>query len=129
MRDPVATAVTLNELKSLGIQLAVDDFGTGYSSLSYLKGFPIDTLKIDRTFVCGLARDDQDTAIVRAVVALASALNLGVTAEGVEDAIQRDALVELGCQQGQGYYFARPQLPQDLGQMLASSSLAFLRAA
>jgi len=129
MRDPVATAVTLNELKLLGIQLAVDDFGTGYSSLSYLKGFPIDTLKIDRTFVCGLARDDQDTAIVRAVVALASALNLGVTAEGVEDAIQRDALVELGCQQGQGYYFARPQLPQDLGQMLASSSLAFLRAA
>jgi diguanylate cyclase (GGDEF)-like protein len=129
MRDPVATVVTLNELKSLGIRLAVDDFGTGYSSLSYLKGFPIDTLKIDRTFVCGLARDDQDTAIVRAVVALASALNLGVIAEGVEDAVQRDALIQLGCQQGQGYFFSRPELPHKLGQVLAGSSSTSLRAA
>ncbi|HLZ31185.1 MAG TPA: EAL domain-containing protein [Chloroflexota bacterium] len=108
MADPVAAAATLNELKALGFALAIDDFGTGYSSLSYLKRFPIDNLKVDRSFVEGLGTDVQDTAIVRSVVDLAQALNVTITGEGIETLAQEAALRALGCDAGQGYLFARP---------------------
>jgi diguanylate cyclase (GGDEF)-like protein len=108
MHDAEAAGRTLHQLKRLGIQIAIDDFGTGYSSLSYLKRFPVDTLKIDRSFVDGLGHDAQDTAIVRSVVALAKTLDLSVTAEGVETPSQEAQLRLLGCDFGQGYLFGRP---------------------
>jgi diguanylate cyclase (GGDEF)-like protein/PAS domain S-box-containing protein len=119
MRKAESTVATLRELKDLGMQLAIDDFGTGYSSLSYLKRFPVDTLKIDRTFVDGLGRDPHDTAIVEAVIALAKTLNLTVTGEGVETAEQRTRLGILGCDRGQGYYFARPLSTAAMNKLLA----------
>jgi EAL domain-containing protein (putative c-di-GMP-specific phosphodiesterase class I) len=116
MQDAAAATTTLQQLKVLGIQLAIDDFGTGYSSLAYLKRFPVDTLKIDRSFVDGLGSDGQDTAIVQSVVALAKTLQLDVTGEGVETPTQAAHLRALGCDRAQGYLFARP-LPA--GAMLA----------
>jgi diguanylate cyclase (GGDEF)-like protein/PAS domain S-box-containing protein len=121
MQDAKATIGTLWQLKELGIQLAIDDFGTGYSSLAYLKRFPIDILKIDRSFVDRLGRDPEDTAIVRSVVTLAKTLNLAVTGEGIETAEQLLQLQALGCERGQGYYFAKP-LPSDaLSSLFASA--------
>jgi diguanylate cyclase (GGDEF)-like protein/PAS domain S-box-containing protein len=119
--DNAETAVaTLHGLKALGIQLAIDDFGTGYSSLSALKRFPVDTLKIDRSFVDGIGQDAQDTAIVRSVVSLAKILGLRVTAEGIETAAQAAKLTALGCEQGQGYLFARPMPAERLPAYLAA---------
>jgi EAL domain-containing protein (putative c-di-GMP-specific phosphodiesterase class I) len=112
MSDAEATVDKLRALKALGLRLAIDDFGTGYSSLSYLKRFPVDTLKIDRSFIDGLGQDAQNTAIVHSIVALATTLNLSVTAEGIETPHQQAQLRALGCQLGQGYLFARP-LPAD----------------
>ncbi len=102
----------LQALRDVGVKLVLDDFGTGYSSLSYLKRLPLDTIKIDRSFVAGLADDDANQSIVQAVIALAHGLGIEVTAEGIETAEQRDLLRDLGCDRGQGYYFARP-LPAD----------------
>jgi diguanylate cyclase (GGDEF)-like protein len=129
MQDVDATVEILHALKSLGIQLAIDDFGTGYSSLSYLKRFPIDTLKIDRSFVSGLGEDAQDTAIVRSVVDLAKTLHLSVTGEGIETVAQQEQLTELGCDNGQGYLFARPAEASALEGMLRASSAPSRRAA
>ncbi|HYB70417.1 MAG TPA: EAL domain-containing protein, partial [Candidatus Bathyarchaeia archaeon] len=108
MHDAASTLAKLEALKELGVQLAIDDFGTGYSSLGYLKRFPVDNLKIDRSFVKGIGRDVEDTAIVRAVITVAKSLNLSVTAEGIESADQIEELRALGCDHGQGYYFAKP---------------------
>ena len=108
MRDAQGSVATLRALKALGVELAIDDFGTGYSSLAYLKRFPVDTLKIDRSFVDGLGRDPHDAAIVRSVVALAQTLELSVTAEGIETAAQQAELTMLGCNFGQGYLLGRP---------------------
>ena len=124
MQDAEATISTLQQLKAMGIQLAIDDFGTGYSSLSYLKRFPIDTLKIDRSFVAGVGQNPQDTAIVRSVVALAQALGLSVTSEGIETADQEAYLRELGCDFGQGYLFARPQAAEHIGPLLRERNYA-----
>jgi diguanylate cyclase (GGDEF)-like protein/PAS domain S-box-containing protein len=99
---------TLQALKRLGVTLMLDDFGTGYSSLSYLKRFPVDVLKIDRTFVDGLGVEAEDSAIVKAVVGMAKALELGVVAEGVETERQAAELRELGCERAQGFHFGRP---------------------
>ena len=107
MQDADSTARTLDRLKVLGIKVAIDDFGTGYSSLSYLKRFPVDALKIDRSFIEGLD-DPHDAAIVQSVIVLAKTLGLSVTAEGIETPGQRLRLEQLGCTLGQGYLFGRP---------------------
>jgi diguanylate cyclase (GGDEF)-like protein len=129
MHDAEAAVTTMNGLKTLGIQLAIDDFGTGYSSLGYLKRFPIDTLKIDRSFVSGLGQDAQDTAIVRSVLALARSLGLSVTAEGIETTAQEAQLAELDCDRGQGYLFARPLAARDVEAILLGDSPAARLAA
>jgi EAL domain-containing protein (putative c-di-GMP-specific phosphodiesterase class I) len=121
MQDAPATLAKLRELKELGVRLAIDDFGTGYSSLGYLKRFPVDTLKIDRSFVKGLSHEGGDTAIVRAVVTVAKSLSMDVTAEGIETDQQRLELKALGCDQGQGFLFARPSAPEHLRPLLAIS--------
>jgi diguanylate cyclase (GGDEF)-like protein len=108
MQDVSVATATLNDLAALGVRVAIDDFGTGYSSLAYLKRFPIETLKIDRSFVNGIVDDPQDAAIVRSVIALSKTLNLTVTAEGIETPAQQARLAELGCDLGQGYLFGRP---------------------
>jgi diguanylate cyclase (GGDEF)-like protein/PAS domain S-box-containing protein len=118
MHDAEATIQTLLALKALGIRVAVDDFGTGYSSLTYLKRLPVETLKIDRSFVNGLGQDAQDAAIVDSVVALARTLHLSVTAEGVETQAQARHLKLLGCDRGQGFLFARPLPPEDIERLL-----------
>jgi diguanylate cyclase (GGDEF)-like protein len=121
MQDVPATLAKLHELKDLGIRLAIDDFGTGYSSLGYLKRFPVDTLKIDRSFVKGLSHEGGDSAIVRAVVTVAKSLNMDVTAEGIETDQQRLELKALGCDLGQGFLFGRPSTPEHLKPLLAIS--------
>jgi diguanylate cyclase (GGDEF)-like protein/PAS domain S-box-containing protein len=108
MQDSEAVAATLRGLKELGVRLILDDFGTGYSSLSYLKRFPLDRLKIDRSFVAGVVEHDGDRAIVDAIVAMARALGLGVIPEGVENEDQLRVLVELGCRHAQGFLLGRP---------------------
>ena len=122
MQDAETTAITLQVFRNLGLRLAIDDFGTGYSSLAYLRQFPVDTLKVDRSFVAGIGRDDQETAIVRSVVALANSLGLGVTAEGIEDTVQRDQLRALGVHRGQGFYFARPLPAAELSRLLDAAA-------
>jgi len=119
MQDAPVTLTKLNELKGLGVRLAIDDFGTGYSSLGYLKRFPVDTLKIDRSFVKGLSPDGGDSAIVRAVVTVAKSLNMDVTAEGVETEGQLAELRALGCDRWQGFLFARPVSPERVAPLLA----------
>jgi diguanylate cyclase (GGDEF)-like protein len=109
MDDAAKTIRILHTLRALDVRLGVDDFGTGYSSLSYLRRFPVDVLKIDRSFVAGLGHDMEDSAIVAAVVSLADTLGLSAIAEGVETELQRDCLIGLGCVQAQGYLFARPR--------------------
>jgi diguanylate cyclase (GGDEF)-like protein len=108
MDDAEAALLVLRELRAVGVQLSVDDFGTGYSSLGYLKRFPVSTVKIDRSFVAGLVDNADDQAIVRAVMAMAQALGLDVTAEGVETVGHRDCLRALGCESAQGWYYGRP---------------------
>ena len=106
----------------MGVRLAIDDFGTGYSTLSYLKDYPFDTLKLDRSFVNGLGTDPGDTAIVHAVIAFAKALALSVVAEEIETAEQLARLRELGCEQGQGYFFARPMQSEAIDALLSSTA-------
>ena len=108
MDDSDAIRIALNDLKQLGLRIYLDDFGTGYSSLAYLKKFPIDGLKIDRSFVRDLPGDSDDEAITRAILALGQALRLQVVAEGVESELQLGFLKEAGCDVVQGFYFAQP---------------------
>jgi EAL domain-containing protein (putative c-di-GMP-specific phosphodiesterase class I) len=108
MRDIDDTIDALNALKDFGIGVSIDDFGTGYSSLSYLKRFPIDALKIDRSFVQDLHRDADDAAICAAILAMAHKLDLKVVAEGVELEEQLDFLRRHDCQQIQGFLFSKP---------------------
>jgi diguanylate cyclase (GGDEF)-like protein len=108
MQNTEATVATLRELKALGVRLAIDDFGTGYSSLAYLQRFPIDVLKIDKSFIDGVARGGSDAVLARTIVTLAGMLDLSTVAEGVERPDQHAHLVALGCARGQGYLFGRP---------------------
>jgi diguanylate cyclase (GGDEF)-like protein/PAS domain S-box-containing protein len=119
VQDAEETTRVLHQLKAVGVQLAIDDFGTGYSSLSYLRRLPVDTLKIDRSFVNGLGESDRDDAIVRGILELASTLQLTTTAEGIETDTQLATVRRLGGGSGQGYLFARPLAPEDAELLLA----------
>jgi diguanylate cyclase (GGDEF)-like protein/PAS domain S-box-containing protein len=129
MDDVDHTGEVLAQLRGLGVALSIDDFGTGYSSLSYLKQFPVDALKIDRSFVDGLGSESEDTQIVTAVVHLAHALGLTVVAEGVETTPQLEVLRNLGCERVQGYLIARPQPAADLIAWLHDRRAASARTA
>jgi diguanylate cyclase (GGDEF)-like protein len=111
----------LRALRELGVQLVLDDFGTGYSSLAYLKHLPLDTIKIDRSFVSGLDDDDANQPIVEAVIALAHGLGIEVVAEGIETVAQLDRLRALACDRGQGYFFAHPMPADELAPLLAAN--------
>ena len=114
--DPVTHGV-LHELRQMGFSIALDDFGTGYSSLSYLQRYPIDKIKIDRSFVANLGIEKESAAVIQAIVKLARALKLDVIAEGVETAEQRDQLIEIGCEEIQGYLYSRPVDASRIGEM------------
>jgi diguanylate cyclase (GGDEF)-like protein/PAS domain S-box-containing protein len=122
MKDAEAAAAQLDQLRGLGISLGVDDFGTGYSSLAYLNRFPLDVLKIDRSFVSGLGSDPESETIVAAIIDLAHALGLTVIAEGVETEQQLLVLRRLECDQAVGFYFSRPLQPERLTEFLAATS-------
>jgi diguanylate cyclase (GGDEF)-like protein len=122
------TMELLHRLKAAGVRLSIDDFGTGYSSLNYLKRFPLDVLKIDRSFVTDVATNAGDKAITSAIVALAQSLDLGVVAEGVETRVQAALLQSLGCQIMQGFYYSRPVPPADFETLLATHGGTILRA-
>jgi diguanylate cyclase (GGDEF)-like protein/PAS domain S-box-containing protein len=122
MQDSKSTGGVLKALKDIGVHLALDDFGTGYSSLSYLKRFPIDTLKIDRSFVSDVATDVDDASIVSAVISMGESLHMRVVAEGVETLEQLAFLQEHSCPFGQGYFFSRPVTAGGFAQLLGRSS-------
>jgi diguanylate cyclase (GGDEF)-like protein len=121
MEDADTAVSVLERLRALGVHLSVDDFGTGYSSLAYLRRFPVDALKVDRSFVAGLGQDAEDSAIVEAVVSMAHSLRLSVVAEGVETDEQLARLKELGCELAQGFLFAAPVPPSALDPLGARS--------
>jgi EAL domain-containing protein (putative c-di-GMP-specific phosphodiesterase class I) len=118
MQDTETVINTLNEFKTLGVRFSIDDFGTGYSSLSYLKRFPIDTLKIDRSFVRDLVINPEDQAIINAIIALAHSLNLRVIAEGVETEQQLSFLHKQGSDGMQGFLFSPPIPAKSLTKLL-----------
>lgn len=118
MQDSTSTSAVLHALRAIGLHLALDDFGTGYSSLNHLKRFPIDTLKIDRSFVHGIATNSDDASIVAAVISMGSHLHMRVIAEGVETLEQLAFLQDHECPFGQGYYFSRPVAARECTQLL-----------
>jgi diguanylate cyclase (GGDEF)-like protein/PAS domain S-box-containing protein len=125
--DPAAARVTLGALKRLGVCLAIDDFGVGFSSLSQIRQLPpVDVIKIDRSFIAGLGRNREDEAIVASVISLARALEVETIGEGVETAEHVLALRELGCDHAQGFHFARPGPPAEVGKLLAAAELGEL---
>jgi EAL domain-containing protein (putative c-di-GMP-specific phosphodiesterase class I) len=118
MENGTGTIETLHALRALGVRLALDDFGTGYSSLAHLHRFPLDVLKIDRSFTAALHEDHQGASIAGAIVSLAQALGLATVAEGIEDRAQQRQLERLGCTYGQGFLFSRPQPPHVFDDVL-----------
>lgn len=122
MKSEASTFAVLFELKDLGVDLALDDFGMGYSSLAYLKRFPFSALKIDRSFVHRAGRDPEDTAIIRAIITIAKALHMEVVGEGVETADQYEQLLALGCDRGQGFFFARPMPGEAVAELLRTGA-------
>ena len=120
MKQVESTAAILKSLREKGVQVAIDDFGTGYSSLSYLRKFPVDVLKIDRSFIQQIGAFGEDTTIVIAVIAMAQSLKLRVIAEGVETQEQLEFLRSHQCDEAQGYYFSRPVPSLQFSQLLES---------
>jgi EAL domain-containing protein (putative c-di-GMP-specific phosphodiesterase class I) len=121
MEDPAAAAVILAGLRRLGVRIAIDDFGSEYSSLAYLKRFPTTTLKIDKSFVDSLVKDDSaDATLIATIVAMARALGITTVAEGVETQVQATRLMELGCDTVQGYLYSRPVGADRLPEVVAS---------
>ena len=112
----ISTSVsdTLDKLTKEGVKLSIDDFGTGYSSLSYLKQLPIDTLKIDRSFITGIPKDKDDVQIVSTIIAMAHGLSMDVVAEGIETENQLNYLNTLNCARGQGYYLSKPKSSEEI---------------
>jgi EAL domain-containing protein (putative c-di-GMP-specific phosphodiesterase class I) len=106
--ESVIATENLERIQQLGVRIAIDDFGTGYCSLAYLRQFAVDTLKIDRSFTAGLARDGDDAAIVEAIIVMGAALGVTVVAEGIETEVQFELVKALGCDEVQGYFFGRP---------------------
>jgi diguanylate cyclase (GGDEF)-like protein len=123
MRNVNETIATLNDFKTMGISISVDDFGTGYSSLSYLKRFPLNALKIDRSFVRDIPQSQDDVTITSAIIAMAHRLSLGVVAEGVETDRQVDFLKQQGCEMAQGFFFSRPLPASEFETMLAGNGV------
>jgi EAL domain-containing protein (putative c-di-GMP-specific phosphodiesterase class I) len=123
MADPDRTQKILSDLRAFGLTLALDDFGTGYSSLARLKHMPVDVLKIDRSFVRDVDRDEGLASMVRAMVQLAEGLGMTALAEGIETSGELDFLREQGCRLGQGYYFARPVPAEEIPALVARGSL------
>jgi EAL domain-containing protein (putative c-di-GMP-specific phosphodiesterase class I) len=119
MRRAESTAYALQQLKAIGVRLAVDDFGTGYSSLSYLTRFPIDALKLDQSFVHEIISSSNDAIVVSAVISMGKSLKHRIIAEGVETAEQLAFLQAHGCDEGQGHYFGRPVAAQQFAKVLA----------
>jgi EAL domain-containing protein (putative c-di-GMP-specific phosphodiesterase class I) len=132
MRTADRPTATLSALRTLGVRLIIDDFGTGYSSLARLKGLPVTSLKIDRSFIDGLGRDSSDRSIVSAISHMAHSLGLDIIAEGVETAKQLEILHELGAQMGQGYLWSRPMPAEEIaswiGQTMGPEDMAGLHA-
>jgi diguanylate cyclase (GGDEF)-like protein/PAS domain S-box-containing protein len=122
MQDIDYFAKTLTDLKTLGVKLSIDDFGTGYSSLSYLKNFPVDAVKIDRAFVDGLGTDRRDYALVAAILAMAGALGLSTTAEGIENETQLETLNGLGCQRAQGFHLSLPLTAETMQEFVIDAA-------
>jgi EAL domain-containing protein (putative c-di-GMP-specific phosphodiesterase class I) len=122
MKDTDATLATMRALKALGVRLAIDDFGTGYSSLSYVRRFPIDVLKIDRSFVASMADGPDETALMRSILNLSETLHLQTVAEGIEEPGQLAELQSLGADLGQGFLFAKPLAPGDISTLLTAQS-------
>ena len=120
MSDPLTARRVMRRLSSMGFQLSIDDFGTGYSSLAYLKQLPVDEIKIDKSFVTQMDRDENDAVIVRATIDLAHNLGLKVVAEGVESTDVWDLLEMLGCDTAQGYFIRKPQSPRELAEWICS---------
>jgi diguanylate cyclase (GGDEF)-like protein/PAS domain S-box-containing protein len=120
MQNNETTLATLHQIRDLGVRISMDDFGTGYSSLSYLRRFPFDKIKIDRSFIGDLSKDDEALAVVRAILTLASSLKMATTAEGVETAEQKTLLSSLGCDQMQGYLFSVPRQASEIIEMFGT---------
>jgi diguanylate cyclase (GGDEF)-like protein/PAS domain S-box-containing protein len=129
MQDMVLSNQRLTQLKHLGVQLAVDDFGTGYSSLNYIRRFPVDILKVDKSFVDGVADGGEESALTAAIIELASILNLRPVAEGIERADQLEKLLELHCELGQGYYFSEPLTLEGVHELLSARRVLATRDA
>lgn len=122
MKDPDKTIVMLKRLKDLGISIAIDDFGTGFSSLSYLKKFPIDRIKVDKSFIDGIPEDPHDSGLTNAIIALSKSLNKGIIAEGVETREQSVFLMENGCRYAQGYYYFKPTSKEQIEKLFFFNS-------
>ena len=120
MQNNETTLATLHQIRDLGVRISMDDFGTGYSSLSYLRRFPFDKIKIDRSFIGDLSKDDEALAVVRAILTLAGSLKMATTAEGVETADQKTLLKSLGCDQMQGYLFSAPRQAGEIIDMFGT---------
>ena len=122
MEDPIAAIAMIQQLRDLEIRASIDDFGTGYSSLSYLHRFPVDTLKVDRSFVSGMHENEEDREIVRTIVTLAHNLDLNVIAEGVETVDQMTHLKALNCEYAQGYLFSVPVPSEGAEQLVIAET-------
>ena len=118
MHNPTRMINVLSRIKGMGVRLAIDDFGTGHFSLAQIKNFPIDTLKVDRSFIRNIPNDLEDKAITQAIIAMGKHLSLTVVAEGVETQEQMDFLQEHSCDEMQGYYFSKPIMPDRFAELL-----------
>jgi EAL domain-containing protein (putative c-di-GMP-specific phosphodiesterase class I) len=125
MHDMDLSLSRLRDLKAIGVSIAIDDFGTGYSSLNYLRRFPVDILKVDKSFIDGVTNDGQEAALTNAVVDLAHVLQLLPVAEGIEDEGQCERLRQMDCELGQGYLFAKPMPEDEVRRMLTLAGAAY----